>query len=173
MSSIRRMSPTDLLSLNLTNLDPLTENYDLGFYLNYLMRWPSLFSSVQDRREGIVGYIMGKTEEQHPSMRHSEHYTPWHGHITVLTVAPAWRRLGHARRLTERLERGSDINDAWFVDLYSVFRRVVNYYSDDPTGMSDSGEDAFDMRKPCSRDKNLQHVRENGEDFLVSPEDVS
>lgn len=61
---------------------------------------------------------MGKLEEQHPSLRQSEHYTPWHGHITVLTVAPAWRRLGHARRLTERLERGSDINDAWFVDLY-------------------------------------------------------
>lgn len=61
---------------------------------------------------------MGKLEEQHPSMRHSEHYTPWHGHITVLTVAPAWRRLGFARRLTERLERGSDINNAWFVDLY-------------------------------------------------------
>ena len=58
MSSIRRMTPTDLFSLNLTNLDPLTENYDLGFYLNYLMRWPSLFSVVQDRREGIVGYSM-------------------------------------------------------------------------------------------------------------------
>lgn len=56
MSAIRRMSPTDLFSLNLTNLDPLTENYDLGFYLNYLMRWPSLFSVVQDRDEGIVGY---------------------------------------------------------------------------------------------------------------------
>ncbi|PYH96414.1 N-acetyltransferase [Aspergillus ellipticus CBS 707.79] len=190
MSSIRRMSPTDLLSLNLTNLDPLTENYDLGFYLNYLMRWPSLFSTVQDRQEGIVGYIMGKLEEQPAAMRHSEHYTPWHGHITVLTVAPAWRRLGHARRLTERLEQGSDINDAWFVDLYvragnkvavdmykgmgySVFRRVVHYYSDDPTGISDSGEDAFDMRKPCSRDKKLQHVRENGENFLVDPIDVS
>jgi GNAT superfamily N-acetyltransferase len=61
---------------------------------------------------------MGKLEEQHPSLKASEHYTPWHGHITVLTVAPAWRRLGHARRLTERLERGSDINNAWFVDLY-------------------------------------------------------
>ncbi|RAL08190.1 peptide alpha-N-acetyltransferase complex B subunit NAT3 [Aspergillus homomorphus CBS 101889] len=190
MSSIRRMSPTDLLSLNLTNLDPLTENYDLGFYLNYLMRWPSLFSSVQDRQEGIVGYIMGKLEEQPAHMRHSEHYTPWHGHITVLTVAPAWRRLGHARRLTERLERGSDINDAWFVDLYvragnkvavdmykgmgySVFRRVVGYYSDDPSGMSETGEDAFDMRKPCSRDKKLQHIREKGEEFLVDPVDVS
>jgi N-terminal acetyltransferase B complex catalytic subunit len=54
-----------------------------------------------------------------------------------------------------------------------VFRRVVNYYSDDPTGMSDSGEDAFDMRKPCSRDKKLEHIREKGEDFLVNPEDVS
>ena len=52
------MSPTDLFNLNLTNLDPLTENYDLGFYLNYLMRWPSLFSSVQDRKEGIAGYSM-------------------------------------------------------------------------------------------------------------------
>lgn len=62
--------------------------------------------------------VMGKLEEQHPSMRQSEHYTPWHGHITVLTVAPAWRRLGYASQLTEELEHGSDINDAWFVDLY-------------------------------------------------------
>lgn len=58
MSFLRRMSPTDIFSLNLTNLDPLTENYDLGFYLNYCMRWPSLFSVVQDRGEGIVGYSM-------------------------------------------------------------------------------------------------------------------
>jgi N-terminal acetyltransferase B complex catalytic subunit len=58
MSYIRRMTPTDLFSLNLANLDPLTENYDLGFYLNYLMRWPSLFSVVQDRDAGIVGYSM-------------------------------------------------------------------------------------------------------------------
>jgi hypothetical protein len=56
MSFIRRMTPQDLLSLNLTNLDPLTENYDPGFYLNYLMRWPSLFSVVEDRDAGIVGY---------------------------------------------------------------------------------------------------------------------
>lgn len=56
---------------------------------------------------------------------------------------------------------------------YSVFRRVVNYYSDDPTGLSQTGEDAFDMRKPCSRDKNLEHIRDKGEEFLVSPEDVS
>jgi hypothetical protein len=60
MSSIERMSPLDLLNLNQTNLDPLTENYDLGFYLNYLNKWPSLFSTVTDRDAGIVGYSMNK-----------------------------------------------------------------------------------------------------------------
>lgn len=58
MSSITRMSPLDLLSMNRTNLDPLTENYDLGFYLNYLTRWPSLFSVIKDREAGVVGYSM-------------------------------------------------------------------------------------------------------------------
>lgn len=58
MTSIERMSPLDLLNLNQTNLDPLTENYDLGFYLNYLNKWPALFSKVQDRDSGIVGYSM-------------------------------------------------------------------------------------------------------------------
>ena len=54
---------------------------------------------------------------------------------------------------------------------YSVFRRVMDYYSDDPTG-GKSGEDAFDMRKPLSRDQARQHVRENGEDFRIAPEDL-
>lgn len=54
---------------------------------------------------------------------------------------------------------------------YSVFRRVVNYYSDDPTGRKPV-EDAFDMRKPLSRDKRRQYIRENGEDHLVDPEDL-
>jgi N-terminal acetyltransferase B complex catalytic subunit len=47
---------------------------------------------------------------------------------------------------------------------YSVYRRVVAYYND--------GEDAFDMRKPCSRDVRRETVREGGEEERVSPEDV-
>ena len=54
---------------------------------------------------------------------------------------------------------------------YSVFRRVVDYYNDDPTGRR-AGEDAFDMRKPLSRDKKLKHIRRNGENFRVEPEDL-
>lgn len=54
---------------------------------------------------------------------------------------------------------------------YSVFRRVVDYYNDDPTGRK-AGEDAFDMRKPLSRDKKLKHIRKHGENFRVEPEDL-
>ena len=115
---------------------------------------------------------------------------PWHGHVTALTVAPQYRRLGLAQELTKALERGCEAQDAWFVDLfvragnetavglyrgmgYSVFRRVVDYYSDDPTGTGGGhGEDAFDMRKPLERDKKREHVRENGEECRVRPEDL-
>lgn len=47
---------------------------------------------------------------------------------------------------------------------YSVFRRVVAYYND--------GEDAFDMRKPLSRDGKRKTIRENGKDFHVDPQVV-
>lgn len=58
-----------------------------------------------------------------------------------------------------------------FVCRYTVYRRVVDYYSDNPTGAKD-GEDAFDMRKPLSRDEKRIHIRENGRDVEVDPEDI-
>ena len=133
---------------------------------------------------------MGKLESSPAHLASSPHYLPWHGHITVLTIAPPYRRLGYAKLLTAALERACAAQDAWFVDLYvresnelaigmyrgmgySVYRRVVEYYSDDPTGKSKSGcEDAFDMRKPLERDKTRKHVRENGEEHRVSADDV-
>jgi len=189
MATIRRVRPGDLFKLNLCNLDALTENYDLNFYLTYLMKWPSLFQCIEEHGK-IVGYIMGKLESSPPHLSSSPHYLPWHGHITVLTIAPQYRRLGYARLLTEQLERACNQSDAWFVDLYvrssndlainmyrkmgySVYRRVVEYYSDDPTGKNKGGsEDAFDMRKPLDRDKGRKHVRENGEECRVSADDV-
>ena len=46
----------DLLRLSLTNLDPLTENYDLTFYLQYSAKWPSLFTVAEDMDGNIIGY---------------------------------------------------------------------------------------------------------------------
>lgn len=61
---------------------------------------------------------MGKVEEDPAWMRFSEHYLPWHGHVTALTVAPQYRRLGLAQSLTKALEMGCEEQNAWFVDLF-------------------------------------------------------
>lgn len=190
MASIRPMAAMDLLNISSTNLDHLTETYNVGFYLEYLTKWPDLCRVIEGHDGKIEGYILGKVEASpypapvrpyDPDTNPDPNYLPWHGHITALTVAPSARRLGHATRLTESLEQQADANNAWFVDLfvraenkiaqelykkmgYSVYRRVVNYYND--------GADAFDMRKPLSRDKDRKHVRENGENIRVNPKDV-
>jgi N-terminal acetyltransferase B complex catalytic subunit len=132
---------------------------------------------------------MGKVESSPDAYKFSEHYLPWHAHITALTVAPEARRLGIGKILTEQLEAAADANDAWFVDLfvrrsnvraitfyrnlgYSVFRVVKDYYGDHATDPSKGSEDAFDMRKPMKRDTKLQHIRDDGENHVVNPEDV-
>ncbi len=43
MTSMMPFRATDLLDLNPVNLDVLTENFTLSFYLDYLTQWPSLF----------------------------------------------------------------------------------------------------------------------------------
>ena len=56
MTSLRPFSALDLFKFNLTNLDVLTENYDIKFYLSYLARWPTLFSAVESPEGNIMGY---------------------------------------------------------------------------------------------------------------------
>ena len=87
----------------------------------------------------------------------------WHGHVTALTVAPDYRRLGIGQQLMNHLERVSEDGDMYFVDLfvrqsnskacqmykkmgYSTYRTITGYY----TGTNP--EDALDMRKPLPRD---------------------
>lgn len=132
---------------------------------------------------------MGKLESSPSHYIQSEHYLPFHAHITALTVAPHARRLGLARTLSSSLENSGDEYDAWFVDLfvrksnmiaqalykglgYSVFRVVKEYYVDDLSGESSDGEDAFDMRKRLKRDMQGKHSRSDGEKYEVRPEDV-
>ncbi|KAF2093621.1 acyl-CoA N-acyltransferase [Rhizodiscina lignyota] len=192
MSSIRPMTAMDLFYFNPTNLDHLTETYNVGFYLEYLSKWPDLCRVIEGHDGKIEAYILGKLESSpypcpnppySPSTtgKTDPNYLPWHGHVTALTVAPAARRLGHATMLTEALEKACDDANAWFVDLfvraenkvaqdlykkmgYSVYRRVVGYYNDEA--------DAFDMRKPLNRDKEKGTVREDGENVAVDPNEV-
>lgn len=98
-----------------------------------------------------MAYVMGKAEGTG---------TDWHGHVTAITVAPEYRRLGLAEGMMALLEKVSEQPyDGYFVDLfvrrsnkvaiemykrfgYSIYRTVVEYYSGETT------EDAFG-KKHC------------------------
>ena len=95
--------------------------------------------------------VLGKAEGMGPE---------WHGHVTALTVAPEYRRLGMARKMMHLLELVSDeIYKGFFVDLYvrcanklaiemyegmgySVYRRVREYYGS--LGVGRGGRDEED-----------------------------
>lgn len=120
-----------------------------------------------------MGYILGKAEGDDKL---------WHGHVSAVTVAPEYRRLGLAKTLMDDFE---DLcihtYSAYFVDLfvrksnllaqnmytkfgYVAYRRVLGYYS------GESPEDALDMRKALPRDKNKESVVPL--DHPVYPEDL-
>ncbi|KAK2163253.1 hypothetical protein LSH36_83g04092 [Paralvinella palmiformis] len=160
MTTIRPFTCDDMFRFHNVNLDPLTETYGLPFYMQYLAHWPEYFQVAESPSGEIMGYIMGKAEG------HAEN---WHGHVTALTVAPDFRRLGLAAKLMNILEEISEKKHCLFVDLfvrvsnqvavdmykrlgYSVYRRVLEYYS------GEEDEDAFDMRKALSRDVHKQSV---------------
>lgn len=93
--------------------------------------------------------VLGKAEGE---------YTDWHGHVTAVTVAPDFRRLGLAKTMMDELERvTTSVYNGYFVDLYvrvsneiavrmyegmgyTVYRCVVEYYS---AGLGEIEEDAY------------------------------
>ena len=99
MTTTRPFVCDDLFRMASTNLDPLTETYNLGFYLTYLTRWPCLCSAQEGAAGRLSSYMIGKAEGR---------AREWHGHVSALTVAPEFRRLGLAKTLMAELERVSD-----------------------------------------------------------------
>ncbi|CAM9832890.1 unnamed protein product, partial [Choristocarpus tenellus] len=95
MSTTRRFCCDDLLKFNNINLDVLTETYNMPFYLQYLATWPEYFLVEESPDGTLMGYIMGKAEGRKEL---------WHGHVTAVTVAPEYRRLGIAKKLMDSLE---------------------------------------------------------------------
>lgn len=153
MSTTRRFRPSDLFRFNPVNLDKLTETYNLHFYFSYMAQWPEYQQVVTTPDGSLSAYLIGKAEGEGRN---------WHGHVSAVTVGPAFRRLGLARKLMAVCEALSERTyDCYFVDLfvrrsnavaiamyegfgYVIYRTIVGYYSD--------GEDAYDMRRALRRD---------------------
>jgi len=163
MTTIRQFCCDDLFKFNNINLDPWTETYGIGFYLQYLARWPEYFLIAESPGGDHMGYIMGKAEGNGDN---------YHGHVTAVSCGTSYRRLGLAKRMMDALEEVSENKKCFFVDLfvrasnsvainmynklgYVVYRTVLDYYSGGGGGGDDgptADEDAYDMRKALSRD---------------------
>uniref|UniRef100_A0A667Y901 N-alpha-acetyltransferase 20 n=1 Tax=Myripristis murdjan TaxID=586833 RepID=A0A667Y901_9TELE len=165
MTTLRAFTCDDLFKFNnMVSLIPVCQ-YGIPFYLQYLAHWPEYFIVAEAPGGELMGYIMGKAEG---SVAREE----WHGHVTALSVAPEFRRLGLAAKLMEMLEEISERKGGFFVDLfvrvsnqvavnmykqlgYSVYRTVIEYYS---ASNGEPDEDAYDMRKALSRDTEKKSI---------------
>ena len=78
MTTTRQFRCEDLFRFNNVNLDPLTETYQMSFYLQYLSTWPDFFQVEAHPSGNLMGYVMGKAEGEGEL---------WHGHVTAVTVA--------------------------------------------------------------------------------------
>ncbi|XP_024895809.1 N-alpha-acetyltransferase 20 isoform X2 [Pteropus alecto] len=175
MTTLRAFTCDDLFRFNNINLDPLTETGGIGLPVSdgcqskwhhihvpaggltegkYLAHWPEYFIVAEAPGGELMGYIMGKAEG---SVAREE----WHGHVTALSVAPEFRRLGLAAKLMELLEEISErVSNQVAVNMYkqlgySVYRTVIEYYS---ASNGEPDEDAYDMRKALSRDTEKKSI---------------
>ncbi|CDS01595.1 hypothetical protein [Sporisorium scitamineum] len=194
MSLLRPFRATDLFKFNNVNLDHWTETYSLSFYLSYLAQWPDLsFIQTAPSSSRTMGYVIGKAEGRDipspaPTSRKVKAEVPTlHGHVTAITVAPEYRRLGLANGLMQLLEDvSSRVYNAYFVDLfvrpsnttavsmyekmdYHVYRTVKEYYYGGG-GKGSKDEDGYDMRKALARDKEERTIRRDGRKYAVDPQ---
>ncbi|PKI85725.1 Nat3p [Malassezia vespertilionis] len=179
MTTVRPFRAEDLFAFNNVNMDHWTETYSSGFYLRYLAQWPDMtLTACAPHTNQLMGYVLGKAEGCEPPSKNAKpDQLTLHGHVTAVTVAPEYRRLGVAQMMMDFFELISEhAYHAFFVDLfvrpsnvnaigmyekrgYSVYRRVNAYYRGNsviPT------EDGFDMRKSLPRDTKQQTARKNG-----------
>ena len=157
MATLRRFKACDIFDLSLINLDPLTENYNISFYLQYLSWWPTYQVILLSPAGVPMSYLLAKEEGEGEW---------WHGHVTAITTASLFRRQGLAKMLMFELERIGDERSCYFIDLfvrksnslaiemyknlgYTVFREVLEYYDD---------ESAYDMRKALKRDESQKSM---------------
>ncbi len=125
----------------------------------------------------IMGYIMGKAEAR------NNNPLDWHGHVTAVSVADEFRRIGMAANLMHLLEEVSEHKKCYFVDLfvrvsnrvavtmyksldYVVYRTLKDYYT------GPYREDAYDMRKALSRDKDKRSEQPPTAEELLELDDT-
>ena len=167
MYFIEPMLPEDIFSLDITNLDKMSENFSFDYYLGYLINHSYDFltlRSISNLKESdlmdtqyILGYIFGKLEIKSEKLCL---------HLSAISISPQLRSMNFGSYLLKLFENNGNCYQAWLCDLYvrttnkialnfynkngySVYRKIFGYY-----GLP--GEDAYDMRKSLEIDKNKE-----------------
>ena len=157
MVSIRQATMDDLLGIQTCNQISLQENDQINFYLSIMIPWPQLVYVAEDYNKKIVGYVMGRMDEESTECR---------AHIVSLVVLRTHRKLGLATKLITLAHNGMEALGARYISLhlrkssleafqlyhqtlgYKIHDILVKYYPD--------GEDAYDMHKPLNPKSDYQ-----------------
>lgn len=99
MTTIRKFHMHDAFKFSNINMDSFTETFNNPYYMRYLARWPDMFVVTEHPGGRLGGYMMGKSEGKKEE---------WHGHVSAVTVAPEYRRIGLAKLLMDYLEKASE-----------------------------------------------------------------
>lgn len=140
----------DLMSMQMTNLWCLPENYQMKYYFYHFLSWPQLLWVAEDHNGKIVGYVLAKMEEDTTK-------EPPHGHITSLSVLRTHRKRGIATALMKRSQLEMEtVFGAHYVSLHvrrsnrAAFRLYSQTLRYEIHGVEKAyyadGEDAYDMR---------------------------
>lgn len=179
MISYSPMLPADILSLDLLNLDQLSENFSTSYYMDYFLNCPLDFIAATSYTHSlpedtnliytrpIIGHAFGKLEDKEQLCYH----------LSVLSVAPCARKFGIGRQIINMFEGTGNSYQAWFSDLfvrernqvaiefyrrlgYKVYRKIYGYYTH-------PHDTAFDMRKSLKED--TEKAMENpGKDITLN-----
>ena len=134
MTSLRRFRCTDLFRISAMNLDFLTENYHIPYYLQYALLWPNCFilaeqyTAASNTLPSNTNTTITTPTTTSPTITSTASLTTssysaadftvcgymmgkvegsghsWHGHVSALSISPDYRRLGVAHQLMNVLE---------------------------------------------------------------------
>ena len=146
----------DLLNIQMTNLWCLPENYQMKYYFYHILTWPQLLWVAEDFDGSIVGYVLGKMDEDSATTKEDSKEPP-HGHITSLAVLRTHRKRGIATALMKRSQlEMATVFGAHYVSLhvrksnraaFRLYNSTLKYEINEiERGYYADGEDAYDMR---------------------------
>ena len=140
-----------MIAMQACNLQNLPENYQMKYYLYHAFSWPNLLYLAEDDFGKVVGYVMGKMEDD------NEKSKDIHGHITSISVLRSHRKMGLATKLMRAT--AASMRNVYSAEYVSLHVRVSNVaaiglYKDvlgfminkTDFGYYADGEDAYDMR---------------------------